>query len=1055
MATLSELPSPPALPIIGSLLAIDGAASIASLTRFSAELGPIYRLEILGGMTVVLGGQKLVDEVCDEKRFRKLLHPALLNLRPAVGDGLFTADTSEPNWSLAHRILMPAFGPLGLREMFDKMIDIAEQMFARWERFGPDAEINVPDTMTRLTLDTLALCAFDYRFNSFYRDAMHPFVDAMVGTLVEAGARERRPAFVSQAMGRTRRKFESDIAMMHDLADGLLLARRAEGRVGARADLLDAMLSGADPDTGEVLSDENIRFQLVTFLIAGHETTSGLLSFAVHLLLQHPDVLDRARQEIDRLLEGRRPTLDDLGDLHVVEHILMETLRLWPTAPGFAVTPHEETTIGDGYVVKPGVEILVLLPALHRDPAVWGDDAEAFRPDRFADGAAARLPPNAWKPFGNGQRACIGRGFAMQEALIVMTLLLQRFDITAVDRDYRLKVVETLTIKPDNLRIRARRRPGAPIAPAVPAVPAVPASRPALASMPAPADPAMQGSVPLLVLHGGNSGSSLAFASRIAAEAPAHGFAPKLAALDAAAGDLPREGAVVVVTASYEGQPPDNARRFMAWLDAATPGSLAGVRFAVLGCGNRQWARTYQAIPKRVDATLAAAGAERLLDRGEADAAGDFIGAAGRWIETLWSCLDEAFGTRPPGEPAHAAVPQVERLPPLRPARLAYCLGNIGLTDPALEAADAKRHLEFLLPPGMTYRAGDHLQVMPANPPDAIARILRRLGLSPDERVVVRDDAGRSLPIPLDEPMTAQSLFAGHVELERPATAEQARLFAAACTCPPDRALAEALLVKIEDDPASAPGTLSLLERLPSCEVPLGALLAVLPPMTPRRYSISSSPLADPSRCSLTVAVLDRPARSGKGRHRGVASTHLAALLENESVPVAIQPGSPTFRLPADPAIPIVMIAAGSGIAPFRGFVEERAVLRERGARVGPALLFFGCRHPDADWLYRSEFEAWERLGVVDVRPVFSRQPVDGKRYVQDRVRADGDEIAMLVHAGANVYVCGDGYRMAPAVEDALVEICAAALGVDARLGRRWAARSLVARGRYGIDAFF
>jgi cytochrome P450/NADPH-cytochrome P450 reductase len=131
---------------------------------------------------------------------------------------------------------------------------------------------------------------------------------------------------------------------------------------------------------------------------------------------------------------------------------------------------------------------------------------------------------------------------------------------------------------------------------------------------------------PLLVLYGSNSGSAEGFARRIASDARRQGFAADLDTMDGRAGQLPTAGAVVVVTASYEGQPPENAKQFVAWADGLRPGSLAGVRFAVFGCGHRDWVRTYQAVPNRVDAALEAAGATRVVPRGEADAGGDFFG---------------------------------------------------------------------------------------------------------------------------------------------------------------------------------------------------------------------------------------------------------------------------------------------------------------------------------------------------------------------------------------------------------------------------------------------
>ncbi len=158
--------------------------------------------------------------------------------------------------------------------------------------------------MTRLTLDTIALCAFDYRFNSFYQNEMHPFVAAMVDALDEAGQRGRRPNMLSNLMVVTKRKYEADQVVLAKVADQLIAERRQDPRGLEKHDLLNVMLNGVDTVSGEKLSDENIRFQLVTFLIAGHETTSGLLSFAVYLLLKNPAVLLKA--QADRRRRARR-----------------------------------------------------------------------------------------------------------------------------------------------------------------------------------------------------------------------------------------------------------------------------------------------------------------------------------------------------------------------------------------------------------------------------------------------------------------------------------------------------------------------------------------------------------------------------------------------------------------------------------------------------------------------------------------------------------------------------------------------------------------------------
>ncbi|MBR8497903.1 cytochrome P450, partial [Burkholderia cenocepacia] len=459
MKSSALVPQPPLKPIIGHLMEVLGPSPLAKMMDLARTYGPVYWFEVFGQGYYVVSGQALVDEVCDESRFQKSVHQSLLELRPAIGDGLFTAFSDEPNWAKAHRVLMQSFGPLSIWSMFDKMVDIADQMFLYWERFGPETAVDVSDHMTRLTLDTIALCAFDCRFNSFYREDQHPFVDAMVNTLSEAGKRELRPKLVSKLMLNRSRKFDADIELMRSLATKMIEDRRKNPHDNEEAmDLLDRMLNGVDPVTGEKLDDENIVFQMITFLIAGHETTSGLLSFATYFLLKNPDVLQRARDMVDEVVGNDTPRIEHLARLRYIEQILMETLRIWPTAPAFAVTPLADTKFGGKYPVSPNDIIMILTPMLHRDVSVWGDDVEAFRPERFEPENAEKLPPNSWKPFGNGARACIGRPFAMQEAHLVLIMLLQRFDFSFADPNYELQVAETLTLKPTGLRINVRPR---------------------------------------------------------------------------------------------------------------------------------------------------------------------------------------------------------------------------------------------------------------------------------------------------------------------------------------------------------------------------------------------------------------------------------------------------------------------------------------------------------------------------------------------------------------------------------------------------------------------
>ena len=414
-----DFPGPPGLPLLGNVRAIDMGQPIESLMSLAREYGPIFKLTTPGGISVVVSGVDLVSEICDDARFDKVITAGLSILAEGPVDaGLFTAHTDDPMWARAHGLLMAPFSMQAMRDYMPAMIDIADQLMGKWDRLNPAEEIDVPADMTRLTLDTIALCGFGYRFNSFYRETPHPFVQAMVRVLDEAQTRSRQLPIQTRLKISAQRQFEEDQAFMASLVDDLLRKRRAMGDAADNTDLLGRMITGVDKQTGLTLPDENIRAQCITFLVAGHETTSGLLSFAIYFLLEHPEYLDRAREEVDRVLGGTlQPTFDQVHELTYVRQVLDEALRLWPTAAGFRRHAREDTVIGGGrYAIPEDLGMMVLSPMLHRDKSIWGEDAEEFNPDHTTPERMSTIPPNAYKPFGTGQRACIGRQFALQEA---------------------------------------------------------------------------------------------------------------------------------------------------------------------------------------------------------------------------------------------------------------------------------------------------------------------------------------------------------------------------------------------------------------------------------------------------------------------------------------------------------------------------------------------------------------------------------------------------------------------------------------------------------------
>ena len=797
-----EIPMPPGLPMMGNVRDIDPAAPVQSLNRLAEQYGDIYRFSVYGTHITVISSNLLINEVCDEKRFRKNVNSALRQVRNAVHDGLFTAfGEEEENWGKAHRILTSAFGPLSTRHMFDDMHDIASQLTMKWARMGPSEPIHVTDDFTRLALDTLALCAMDYRFNSFYSAAMHPFVEAMGSFLTESGQRSRRAPLPAYWYRKVDDKYFADIATMRGVSDGVLKARREQGAASQRKDLLQAMLNGKDPRTGDKLDDASITNNLITFLIAGHETTSGMLSFAFYNLLKNQAAYRTAQQEVDDVCGTGAVTVEHLPKLKYIAAVLRETLRVSSPIPAIAMTPRKDETLAGGkYFIPAGQNISLLLYRAHLDPAVFGDDTKEFKPERMLDDNFARLNrefPNAWKPFGNGARACIGRPFAWQEALLTMAMLLQNFTFRFDDPAYQLRIKETLTIKPDGFYMRAELRHGLTatqlerrLAGSAAGNTEYGNSDPAASAGPDAASSLR----PLSIYYGSNSGTCEAMANRVGADAPRHGFrADVIAPLDNASQALPTDRPVVIVTASYEGQPPDNAGQFVGWLQSLKEGAGAeGVAYAVFACGNRDWAQTYHRIPKLVDAQLAACGAERLAAMGGADASGgNMFEDFEAWEDSvLFPALKAKYGAGSDaaargdgsgtGLSVEVTMPRASTL--RQDVREAVVLAARELNPECTAGGDfgRKRHVEIQLPSGMAYTAGDYLAVLPFNNRDAIARAMRRFHLSWDANVVVKTPDGTATSstqtnLPTNTPLPAYGVIGAYVELGQPATKRVSR----------------------------------------------------------------------------------------------------------------------------------------------------------------------------------------------------------------------------------------------------------------------------------------
>ncbi|MEV0238401.1 cytochrome P450 [Streptomyces sp. NPDC050674] len=1046
----------PGVPVADISATGPGGAPVQQAMDLMREHGPVFVRRLYGRDILFVGDLDLVADLADEQRFAKHIGPGLENVREFAADGLFTAYNDEPNWAKAHDILMPAFALGSMRTYHPVMLKVARRLIASWDRDARAGQpVNVPDDMTRMTLDTIGLAGFGYDFGSFERDEPHPFVESMVRCLEWSMTRLARVP--GQDYSARDAAFRDDSAYLARVVDEVIAARTGTGQ-GDADDLLALMLTAAHPADGTTLDTANIRNQVITFLIAGHETTSGAMSFALYYLAKHPTALRLVQREVDALWGDRadpEPTYDEVGRLTYTRQVLNEALRLWPTAAVFARQAREDTLLGGRIPLRAGQAALVLTPMLHRQP-VWGDNPELFDPSRFTPEAEAERPVHAFKPFGTGERACIGRQFALHEATMLLAMIVHRYRLSD-HADYRLTVKETLTLKPEGFTLALTPRTAADrVHPPLPgAAPVQDAESAEPQGLPARVRPGTAA----LFLHGSNYGTCRDFAAQLADEAAAIGCATEVAPLDAYAGGLPADRPVVITAASYNGRPTDDATAFTARLEETH--DLSGVTYAVLGVGDRNWAATYQHVPTRIDERLAASGAGRLLERAAADASGDLAGTVRAFTASLRTALLERYGDpdATDADPGPATAYEVRALTggPLDALAERHGLVPMRVTEArdltAPGYARRKRFVRVALPDGVTYRTADHLTVLPANAPDLVTRAATALGADLDTVLDIRATRPRRDGIAVDRPLTVRQLLTHHVELQERPSAGQLAALAAANPCPPERAA----LAALTDDPRTL---VEILEDHPALRGALDwpQLLDLLTPLRPRHYSISSSPAVDPGHVDLMVSLLEAPARSGRGVYRGTGSGHLATLEPGDTVYARVQPCREAFRIDVTgDAAPVVMVAAGTGLAPFRGVIADRTAAVAAGAELAPALCYFGCDAPDADFLHAEELRAAEAAGAVSLRPAFSETPEGEVRFVQHRIAAEAEEVMALLDAGARVYVCGDGSRMAPGVREAFRTLYRkhprTADGTDEAAAEQWL-DELIADGRYVEDVY-
>jgi cytochrome P450 len=361
---------------------------------------------------------------------------------PFAGGGLLTSDGAL--WKQQRRLMQPAFHHAQLVGYGADMVAHARRMT---DSFADGASIDVDAEMAKLTLGIVVRTLFGADVTA----EADEFGRLMIAVLDAANQRLnsvlRVPSWVPTKRNRRERQA---LAAFDAMLYSLIVTRRAAAERGS--DLLSILLAAVDEDSGARMSDRQLRDEMMTLFLAGHETTAMALTWTWYLLSQHPDVEARLAAELSRVLSGRLPTAADLANLPYTEMVVREAMRLYPPAAGVAREPIEDVEIG-GYVVPKGSLVTANIFALHRD-ARFFDNPERFDPERFARGWEDRIPRGAYIPFGGGPRVCIGNGFAMMEARLILAAVAQRWRFS-LEPGQDVTPAQLVTVRPKNgLRMR-------------------------------------------------------------------------------------------------------------------------------------------------------------------------------------------------------------------------------------------------------------------------------------------------------------------------------------------------------------------------------------------------------------------------------------------------------------------------------------------------------------------------------------------------------------------------------------------------------------------------
>ncbi|GAP88012.2 putative cytochrome P450 [Rosellinia necatrix] len=451
------IPQPPGVPLLGNIKDVDPSNTWWSLKKLAEKYGEIFQIKVLGKPLVFVAGAALAEELCDETRFRKFVGGPIVEIRYLVHDSLFTAFDHEASWGIAHRMLAPRLTTTALADRFNEMRDITDELIGNWKGLGANNKISPLGDLNRLNLETTTFTLFGKRLNCL-TGPEHPALKAMEDATSEAIKRPTRPGILNSLFYGG--KLKSATKVLRAWAADIVQHRKDNPT--DRRDMLDALLTAKDPETGKSFTESQVIDEIITMPI-GSSTAPCLLAASVLFLLQNPEVVTKARQELDEVIGDGEFQYEHLSKLKYVEGVMRESLRLSFAAPGFNIEPipkddKSPILLGGGkYQIAHNQAVILVLAGINRDPEVF-EEPLAFRPERMMGEAFDNLPAGVKKWFGNGKRECIGKHWAVQFNMVVLAKMIKEVDFETVNPDYKLEQDGWFNVRPIDFYAKVKPR---------------------------------------------------------------------------------------------------------------------------------------------------------------------------------------------------------------------------------------------------------------------------------------------------------------------------------------------------------------------------------------------------------------------------------------------------------------------------------------------------------------------------------------------------------------------------------------------------------------------